>query len=186
MKKIIKRIVSCVLFVAILLGLLQVSSLIFQPKSNDKAAGIHYPRANGIFSEPKDSIDTVFIGDSEVYHSFIPLNIWRDYGITSYDVSSPAQKLVYSMEFLKKTFEKQTPKIVFLETNAIFRKSYLRMKSHIRQSRFSLCSDIMTVGRIFSSRIFRLQLNILRMRITKVITLLKSLSLRQIRLSRNI
>ena len=114
MKKIIKRIVSCVLFVAILLGLLQVSSLIFQPKSNDKASGIHYPRANGIFSEPKDSIDTVFIGDSEVYHSFIPLNIWRDYGITSYDVSSPAQKLVYSMEFLKKTFENQSPKIVFL------------------------------------------------------------------------
>ncbi len=124
MKKIIKRIVSCVLFVAILLGLLQVSSLIFQPKSNDKASGIHYPRANGILSEPKDSIDTVFIGDSEVYHSFIPLNIWRDYGITSYDVSSPSQKLVYSMEFLKKTFEKQNPKIVFLETNAIFRKSY--------------------------------------------------------------
>ena len=124
MKKIIKRIVSCVLFVAILLGLLQVSSLIFQPKSNDKASGIHYPRAHGIFSEPKDSIDTVFIGDSEVYHSFIPLNIWRDYGITSYDVSSPSQKLVYSMEFLKKTFEKQSPKIVFLETNAIFRKSY--------------------------------------------------------------
>lgn len=125
MKKIIKRIVSCVLFVAILLGLLQVSSLIFQPKSNDKASGIHYPRTNGIFSEPKDSIDTVFIGDSEVYHSFIPLYIWRDYGITSYDVSSPSQKLVYSMEFLKKTFEKQSPKIVFLETNAIFRKSYL-------------------------------------------------------------
>lgn len=125
MKKIIKRIVSCVLFVAILLGLLQVSSLIFQPKSNDKASGIHYLRANGIFSEPKDSIDTVFIGDSEVYHSFIPLNIWRDYGITSYDVSSPSQKLVYSMEFLKKTFENQSPKIVFLETNAIFRKSYL-------------------------------------------------------------
>lgn len=125
MKKIIKRIVSCVLFVAILLGLLQVSSLVFQPKSNDKASGIHYTRANGIFSEPKDSIDTVFIGDSEVYHSFIPLNIWRDYGITSYDVSSPSQKLVYSMEFLKKTFENQSPKIVFLETNAIFRKSYL-------------------------------------------------------------
>ena len=175
MKKIIKSIVSCVLFVAILLGLLQVSSLVFQPKSNDKASGIHYPTANGIFSEPKDSIDTVFIGDSEVYHSFIPLNIWRDYGITSYDVSSPSQKLVYSMEFLKKTFEKQSPENLIL-----------RMKSHIRQSRFFLCSDIMTVGRIFSSRIFRLQLNILRTRITKVITLLKSLSLRQIRLSRNI
>lgn len=36
MKKIIKRIVSCVLFVAILLGLLQVSSLIFQQKSKIK------------------------------------------------------------------------------------------------------------------------------------------------------
>ena len=183
MKKIIKRIVSCVLFVAILLGLLQVSSLVFQPKSNDKASGIHYPRANGIFSEPKDSIDTVFIGDSEVYHSFIPLNIWRDYGITSYDVSSPSQKLVYSMEFLKKTFENQSPKIVFLETNAIFRKSYLEDEITYKAEQIF---PIMTVGRIFSSRIFRLQLNILRMRITKVITLLKSLSLRQIRPSRNI
>ena len=186
MKKIIKRIVSCVLFVAILLGLLQVSSLIFQPKSNDKAAGIHYPRANGIFSEPKDSIDTVFIGDSEVYHSFIPLNIWRDYGITSYDVSSPAQKLVYSMEFLKKTFEKQTPKIVFLETNAIFRKSYFEDEITYKAEQIFPVFRFMTVGRIFSSRIFRLQLNILRTRKTKVITLLKSLSLRQIRLSRNI
>lgn len=186
MKKIIKRIVSCVLFVAILLGLLQVSSLIFQPKSNDKAAGIHYPRANGIFSEPKDSIDTVFIGDSEVYHSFIPLNIWRDYGITSYDVSSPAQKLVYSMEFLKKLLKNKLRRLYSLKPMRFSENLILRMKSHIRQSRFSLCSDIMTVGRIFSSRIFRLQLNILRMRITKVITLLKSLSLRQIRLSRNI
>lgn len=124
MKKMIKRIVSCVLFVAILIGLLEVSSLIFQPKSNDKAAGIHYPRANGVLSEPKNSLDAVFIGDSEAYHAFVPLNIWKDYGITTYDISSPAQKLVYSMEFLKKTFEKQSPKIVFLETNAIFRKSY--------------------------------------------------------------
>lgn len=124
MKKIIQRIVSCVLFVAILLGLLEVSSLIFQPKSNDKAAGIHYPRANGVLSEPKDSLDAIFIGDSEAYHSFVPLNIWKDYGITSYAISSPAQKLVYSMEFLKKTFDRQSPKIVFLETNAIFRKSY--------------------------------------------------------------
>lgn len=124
MKKIIQRIVSCVLFVAILLGLLEVSSLIFQPKSNDKAAGIHYPRANGVLSEPKDSLDAIFIGDSEAYHSFVPLNIWKDYGITSYAISSPAQKLVYSMEFLKNTFERQSPKIVFLETNAIFRKSY--------------------------------------------------------------
>lgn len=124
MKKMIKRIVSCVLFVAILLGLLEVSSFIFQPKSNDKAAGIHYPRANGVLSEPKDSLDAVFIGDSEAYHAFVPLNIWKDYGITTYDISSPAQKLVYSMEFLNKTFERQSPKIVFLETNAIFRKSY--------------------------------------------------------------
>lgn len=173
MKKIIKRIVSCVLFVAILLGLLQVSSLVFQPKSNDKASGIHYPRANGIFSEPKDSIDTVFIGDSEVYHSFIPLNIWRDYGITSYDVSSPSQKLVYSMEFLKKLLKNKVRRLCSLKPMRFSENLILRMKSHIRQSKSSLCSDIMTVGRIFSSRIFRLQLNILRMRITKVITLLK-------------
>lgn len=93
-----------------------------------------------------------------------------------------------SLKKLKREIDKLDNLLILLKEKYDYTAEnlILRMKSHIRQSRFSLCSDIMTVGRIFSSRIFRLQLNILRTRITKVITLLKSLSLRQIRLSRNI
>lgn len=123
-KKILNRVLSSVLFVAILVGMLYVLSYIFQPKSNAEKDGIHYSRANGVLGEPKNTIDALFVGDSEAYHAFIPLYIWRDYGITSYAVSTPSQKLVYSLELMRKTFDKQKPKVVFLETNAIFRKSY--------------------------------------------------------------
>lgn len=124
MRTILKNIVSSVVFVAILIGLLCISSLVFQPKSNSKADGIHNSSAYGVLSEPKDSIDALFLGDSEVYHAFIPLRIWKEYGITTYDCSTPNQKLVYSLEFLRKTFKQQSPKIVFLETNEMYRNTY--------------------------------------------------------------
>ena len=181
MKKMIKRIVSCVLFVAILLGLLEVSSFIFQPKSNDKAAGIHYPRANGVLSEPKDSLDAIFIGDSEAYHSFIPLYIWKDYGITSYAISSPAQKLVYSMEFLKKLLTDRVLRLYFLRQMLFSENLILKMRLHTNQNRFFLCSDITTVGKIFSSRIFQPLLNIQQQRIIKATCSPKSVNLRLIR-----
>ncbi|NLA69495.1 MAG: hypothetical protein GX852_00430 [Clostridiales bacterium] len=78
--------------------------------------------ANGILSEPSKSIDVLMLGDSESYCSMIPLRIWEEQGITSYCCATPAQKLVYSEEFLYKTFKNQSPKVVILETNAIFRK----------------------------------------------------------------
>ena len=96
------------------------------------------------------------------------------------------KSLCTQWNFWKKLLKNKVRRLYSLKPMRFSENLILRMKSHIRQSKFSLCSDIMTVGRIFSSRIFRLQLNILRMRITKVITLLKSLSLRLIRLSRNI
>lgn len=65
MKKIIKRIVSCVLFVAIL----RITSgvlTIFQPKSNDKAAGIHYPRAT-VFSANLKTVLTLYLSVTARY-----------------------------------------------------------------------------------------------------------------------
>ena len=82
--------------------------------------GMELPDANGVLGEPKETIDVLFVGDSISYCSIIPMQIWRDYGITSYLCGSTMQHLYVSKEFIEKTFEKQSPKIVFLGTATIF------------------------------------------------------------------
>lgn len=118
----LKHTFSSIAFIAGLIVLLLLTSQVVVPKDNLKSNGIHDSSANGILAEAENTIDVLILGDSECYSSVIPLQIWRDHGITSYLCSTPGQKLFYTKEFLNKTFEKQNPKIVMLETNMIFRK----------------------------------------------------------------
>lgn len=123
-KKLLTNILKSLAFVGIFICILTALSYIFVPKNNTKKAGIVDQSANSIFNEKKNTIDALFLGDSESYTSFIPMNIWRDYGITSYVCGTPGQKLYYTEFFLEKTFKTQHPSLVFLETNALFRKIY--------------------------------------------------------------
>ena len=106
---------------AVLVILLAISP-IFLPKTNKD---LRDKSANGILAEPANSLDVIIVGDSESYSTFIPLQLWHDYGITSYVCGTPKQTLAYSEDFLRKAFKSQKPKLVVLETNAIFRKSNL-------------------------------------------------------------
>lgn len=102
--------------------LLFISSYIFMPKNNNTKFGIRQVSANGILGEPENTMDALFLGDSLVYTSISPMIIWEEYGITSYDLATSAQYLYETYEFLDKALVTQKPKIVFLETNAFFRK----------------------------------------------------------------
>lgn len=118
----IKRIFILVMFILGLAGLLIGSSYIFLPKSNGLNSGMEEFKANGILGEKENSIDVLFLGDSELYCSVIPLQIWQDSGYTSYVCGTSGQTLDYTEVMLKRTFEKQSPKIVVMETHAIYRK----------------------------------------------------------------
>lgn len=118
----IKRIFVFIMFILGLAGLLVGSSYIFLPKSNGLNSGMEEFKANGILGEKENSIDVLFLGDSEIYCSVIPLQIWQSSGYTSYVCGTSGQTLDYTEVMLKRTFEKQSPKIVVMETNAIYRK----------------------------------------------------------------
>lgn len=121
MKTPIKTMVRCAAFLSGLAVLLLLTSKIIVPKNNAKENGILDPSANGILGEPEQTIDVLFLGDSECYSAFIPLRLWEKHGITSYNCGTALQNLYYTEEFLEKAFQKQSPKVVVLETNAIFR-----------------------------------------------------------------
>lgn len=112
---------KALLFVLILLILMSGASQIVRPKDNTEEQWKHDSSAYGVLGEPENTVDVLLIGDSELYSSIIPLQIWDEHGYTSFNCGSKTQSLWYSIQFLLDAFERQTPKIVVLETNTIFR-----------------------------------------------------------------
>jgi hypothetical protein len=63
--------------------------------------------------------DVIFVGDCEVYESFIPAVLWEEYGITSF-VRGSAQQLAWQSYYvLEETFRYETPKAVVFNVLAL-------------------------------------------------------------------
>lgn len=71
----------------------------------------------GFYREPKNSLDVVLIGASELYTGFCSPLAWQQHGFTSYSlcISSMPGCLYDSM--LTETMRRQTPKTVVVEIN---------------------------------------------------------------------
>lgn len=117
-----KPVLKCTLFLSGLLVILLVSGFVFQPKDNKKESGIEDFQTNGIRSEKENTIDVLILGDSLSYAGISPIIMYQDYGITSYVCGSSGQQMFDTYRYLKIAFEKQKPKYVILETDALYRK----------------------------------------------------------------
>jgi len=108
MKK--KTWISCLCILLATVCLLQLVNLLLQPKymseSREGALIAEY------YNEKNPSHDVLFIGDCEVYESFTPPTLWRDYGINSYIRGSAQQLAWHSYYLLEDTLRYETPKVV--------------------------------------------------------------------------
>lgn len=75
----------------------------------------------GIQGEPEDTIDVLVVGDSESYTTVSPMQLWEEQGVPSYVCGQPGQEIQQSYYMLKTALKTQTPKVVLLETNVIYR-----------------------------------------------------------------
>lgn len=63
--------------------------------------------------------DVLMVGDCEVYESFSPVDLWRNFGITSY-IRGSAQQLVWqSYYLLEDALKYETPKVVIFNVQAL-------------------------------------------------------------------
>lgn len=116
-----KRALGLAVLAVIMVALLLAASWVVMPKDNTTQAGMEDAAANGILGESANTIDLCVIGDSEAYRSISPLLLWKQTGGASYVCATSAQKLTYSKIMLERAFQKQRPKVVLLETLAIYR-----------------------------------------------------------------
>ncbi len=71
--------------------------------------------------EEPGSLEVVTIGDSLSNMDFTPMELWRNYGYTSYNAGSEGQTVEETYYMLKKVFQTQSPKVILMEGELIFR-----------------------------------------------------------------
>ena len=114
------KVLRVCLFFAVFALLFAGVSFVMTPKDATEDAGIHDADAKAFLAEPENSLDVLFLGNSETYSSIVPLKIWEQSGITSYGCGTPSQKLYQTKSFLRRALACQSPKLVFLETDILF------------------------------------------------------------------
>ncbi len=110
-----KRIITgiCALLVTALL-LVLLNGLVV-PKYTDNTEGL----LTGEYYDEAGNHDLIFVGDCEVYESFIPAYLWEKHGISSY-VRGSAQQLTWqSYYLLEDTFKYEKPKAVVFNVLAL-------------------------------------------------------------------
>ena len=106
-KKILIRIGGCALAVCLLaVSLVLCTSLLERKDSREKYAK---------FFEHASDMDVLFLGTSHVLNSVFPMELWNDYGITSYNMGGHANQIPTSYWVMMNAFDYASPKVVVID-----------------------------------------------------------------------
>ena len=73
---------------------------------------------NGIYWQPRDSVDIVMMGSSHIHCNVNTALLWEDYGMAAYDYSGAEQPLWMTYYYLKELYKYQTPEVIVLDMYA--------------------------------------------------------------------
>ena len=111
MKKNVLRAVKALVFCAILAVLVAGASTLLERKESRDKLTPFYARAA--------QTDVLLLGDSHMLSAVYPLELWRDYGITAYNLASYNNTLPVSYWLLRCALDVCSPRVVIVDINDI-------------------------------------------------------------------
>lgn len=122
-KNVAQVIIKIVSFLIIGIILLYIATSVLIPKwISEKDNRMSYIM-KGFYQEPKNSLDVVFMGNSDVYRGISPITLWDEYGIASYNYVSAGQRMWTAYYMLVECLNYQTPKLIVLNMDSAFNES---------------------------------------------------------------
>lgn len=120
---VIRNLLKAVIFVCSGFGIFLLTQNIFIPKwyfpdtviPDEKETRV----LKGIYEEEKDTIDVIFAGTSHAEFGIYPMEIYGNYGITSFNVSTSVQPLEVSYYLLKEAIKTQNVKVFVVDVSSL-------------------------------------------------------------------
>ncbi len=117
-----KNVLKSILFIVILFILISGITYFLLPRENLKKYGLIKTSTYEILGEKENSIDAIIIGDSLIYSGVSPMEIWHNFGYTVFDMAKSAQLINDSYKYFEVAIKSQKPKIIFFESNVLYRE----------------------------------------------------------------
>ncbi len=109
--QVLKKIITPILIIAIVAAaVLKVSPVVEKKRGHE---------LNDEFVEYKGDYDVVFFGSSHVDMGIDPQQLWRDYGITSYNMGNDAMDIKQTYWTIKVALNYHEPKVIVLDCNGV-------------------------------------------------------------------
>lgn len=104
-----KRILGIILILAIVIGGICASSGVLERKDS-------WEKYADFYSQEED-FDILFLGTSHVMNAIYPMELWNDYGYTSYNFGGHKNRIATSYWVLRNALDYTNPKLVVLDTH---------------------------------------------------------------------
>lgn len=118
-----KIIIKAICFILIGLIIAYILGKVLIPKWTDSTDNRMTYIIKGFYKEPKNSLDVVFMGNSDVYRGISPIKMWDEYGIASYNYVSSGQRMWTAYYMLVECLKYQTPDLIVLNMDSAFNES---------------------------------------------------------------
>lgn len=119
-----RRILAAVAFLVIFGVLFGAVSYIFQDKTGAETVAPYY-------DEPDDSLDIVFVGNSHVMCSVMPMELYAEHGYKSFVFASSAQVSAQTYYQTVAALETQTPQLIVLDVGGLVYNTKYTIKSYV-------------------------------------------------------
>lgn len=93
------------------------------------------------YKETKDSLDLVMVGSSTVRDGFIPMESYKQYGITSHSIDSAPTHLEVIEIAIEEIARTQKPKVVYVDLNGLNNQTKANAQTFVQDYYSSMPSD---------------------------------------------
>ena len=117
--KMYKKIISLIILIIIVILILFAISPIFVPKWVEGGDNYITNIVRGFYAEKDNTLDVMFMGNSDMYRGMSPIMLWDEYGIASYSYTSPGQRAWTGYYVLLDALRSQKPDIIVFNMDEI-------------------------------------------------------------------
>ena len=115
-RKLFRAVCFCLLFALLFVFL----SGAFIPRTGTAEDGMESRISKAYRGEPRNSLDALFIGNSDIYRAISPVDLFHETGITSAIAGRPNKQLEEVPGDIRDILRYQNPKTIVLETDCMF------------------------------------------------------------------